>query len=132
MRRFYVLPKTVFYEYQPGREQDGLRYHHLMGESHYVDLGDSGYILLACDDFKHPDLEDAWHAHPEIARLHHPADAGNQSLGSLQNPSMAHKQFKQHHMDALKHIGVTQNHTVWDIHEIVRKIHPQVRLDHKY
>ena len=133
MRRFYIVQESVLHEMVSDRL---IPYHHLFvsaGGFHYINLGNSGQILLCCDDFKDSAAEAAWHAHPQVARLHHPANERNTSLSTLVNgPKSVGKQFKQKHADALAQIGVTPNHTVWDINTIVSKIHPLVRLDVEY
>lgn len=140
MRRFYVVPKTILHEpvIEGPREANGepIPHHHLFmccGGFHYIDLGDSGMILLSCDDFKDDTFEALWHAHPNVARLHHPVNHATTKLGALlTDKAHAHKKVKAHHLDALKHIGVTQDMTVWGVHKIASALHPQVKLDEEY
>ncbi len=140
MRRFYVVPKTILHDpcHAGPREATGepIPHHHLFmccGGFHYIDLGDSGMILLSCDDFKDETSEALWHAHPEVARLHHPVHHRTTPLHALHtDKAHAHKKVKKHHIDALKHIGVTPQDTVWDVHVKASALHPQVRLDSEY
>ena len=136
MRRFYVVPKSLFYEQLPGGDGGPHPYHDLFiscGGSHFINLGDSDMILLCCSAFGSEKDEDIWHAHPEVARLHHPVrEAATPLVHLLTKPEHAHKQFRPKHLDALAKIGVTPNHTVWDVHEITTKINRSVRLREEY
>lgn len=129
MRRFYVVKKSVLYEHIEGR---GVPYHDLFvsaGGAHYIDL-DGVHILLCCEEFRRADDETTWHAHPEVARVHHADHTG--PLKTLLHVDNSHKQFSDKHVEALKSIGVTGDHTVQDLSDIASKIHPLVCLRDKY
>jgi|SRR5579863_1701904 len=130
MQRFYIAPRSLLYE----RVHGDKRYHDLFtsaGGAHWIDL-DDGYVLLCCDEFDDPADEDYWHAHPEVARLHDHVASPHAPLADLLLKSHAHKQFGEHHLKALKSIGVHESHTVRDVSEIAGKLHPLVRLRNAY
>lgn len=130
MRRFYVVPKSVLYDPVPGRSD--VRHHDLFmsaGGAHWIDL-DGTHVLLCCGDFKRYGDEQAWHAHPEVARLHHPSS--DRPMSELHFPENAHKKFGHKHARALAKIGVFPRHTVKEVSAIASKIHPLVSLGEEY
>lgn len=134
MRRFYVVPKSVWQEpIELFGHKDVPRFtlFHPQTGSHYIDLED-GYILLSAD-FATEWAEEEWHSHTEVARLPHPTLEGHVKIADLvRDPQWAHKQFKPHHFEKLKALGVDETHTVWDLHQRAKAIHPLVRLSNVY
>ena len=130
MKRFYVLPVTVVHENIPGTSLPMHNLFHPRGCT-WLDLSD-GMILLCSDDFATEWHEDAWHAHPEVARLQHPTAEPKVTIGDLLKDDYADKQFKQKHVDALAAIGVTKSDTVWDVHRKAKAIHPAIHLSKPY
>jgi hypothetical protein len=129
MRRFYVTTKEAWLG---SSERDGNTFRHIdlfhpaVG-SHYIDLPD-GMILLSTD-FATETTEAIWHAHPEVARLPHPIYESGVKLNDLhQKAEHAHKQFRAHHLAALAAIGITGEHTIFDVHRIASAINPLVKL----
>lgn len=128
MRVWYIVPKDVWNGIID--PQHGLRGHDLMHGSSYVEL-DETHILLATD-FAQSNTwaEEQWHDHPEVARLAHPIHEANVPLSHLHlNAEHDHKQFKKHHHDRLKQaFGIEDHHTLWDLHERIKKHYPGIRL----
>jgi hypothetical protein len=80
---------------------------------------DDKHVLLIPNVPLTPQQEGVLHAHPEVARVHHPVHEGTQTFGDLLRNEK--KQFKQKHLDALKAIGITEQHTIKDLHDYVVK-----------
>jgi hypothetical protein len=142
MKRWYIVPKSVWEEDDPRISQP--RHAWLFGSS-YVELDDDH--LLACTDFAKDHHEEAWHDHPEIARLAHPQleqDLPIAHLVSGGGPGLqagvsgvnkyAHKQFKSHHFDKLKALcaqhghQLNDQHTLWDVHDVLIQHYPGLKL----
>jgi hypothetical protein len=88
-----------------------------------------GSLMLLSTDFRTEDPEAIWHAHPEVARLQHPALEGTITLDDLhQKPQHAHKQFRRRHLDALSVLGIRGHHTILDVHTLAKAKDPGCRL----
>lgn len=123
MRRLYVTHKSVWES--PIREGHPMRRHALFSAqtgSHYIDLAE-GYILLA-GAFDNEWAEEIWSTHPGVSVLPHPTMEGAMKIGD--------KVKNQVHLEALKSVGIQDQHTVWDAHEVSRKLHPLVRLSNVF
>lgn len=136
MRRFYVVPKSVWEEPIDFGGMMLPRYnlfHNGIG-SKGIHLDEEGNWLLLSTDFSSERAEQQWHAHPEVARLAHHTLEGDVSLADLyRKPRYAHKQFKQHHFEKLAaRFGIDETHTVWDLHDRARAIDPDCRLSNVY
>jgi hypothetical protein len=137
MRRFFVLNKAVWQEQiDHGGRQFAPRFCLFKNnESHYIDLTDDGMVLLAGELANEASAE-VWHAHPEIASLPHPTLEGNVTFDDvIHDAKHAHRQFKDAHLAALNShpaLKIDRQHTIWELHEQARKIHPLVRLTNIY
>ncbi len=137
MRRFFVLKKEVWGEsIDHGGGQFASRFCLFKNsESHYIDLTEDGFVLLA-GELANEACAEVWHAHPEIASMPHPTIEGNVTFDELLNhPKHVHRKFKDYHFAALNNhpaLKIEKTHTIWDLHDQARKIHPLVRLTNVY
>jgi hypothetical protein len=99
------------------------------GGAHWIDL-DGVHVLLCCDEFKRHGDEQAWHAHPDVARLHH--SSSDKPMSELHSAENAHKKFGEKHAKALAKVGILPHHTVKDVSDIASKLHPLVSLGEEY
>jgi hypothetical protein len=135
MRFFYMTDKWTW---DAKLFLDGKPFHMgiIFKSAHFIQLGDGTdehrHILLS-GELKSDDWGKHWHSHPLVARLPHPHLEATVPINHLTKDEWRHKNFQGHHFGSLeKHLGITEGHTVWDLHEIARKIHPEVRLDYRY
>jgi hypothetical protein len=130
MKRYYICPKSVLEEESMLLGQMQSR-HILFAGTQWIELSD-GHILL-CSDFRSEDAEELWHAHPEVARLAHPENEKHVPIGHLHaKPEHAHKKFKPHHLEKLKILGITEHHTVLDMHDLLKDKYPGMKLSSRY
>lgn len=135
MKRYYVTTHDVWAgdHYFAGKPKP--RWHLFKDRvSHYVDLGpadDPLRHILVSADFDNADHEAAWHGHPSVARLQHPASEAHVALSDLHSDAKwAHKRFTaDHHAVLTKALGLPADATLHEIHAAAIKLHPQVRLD---
>ena len=135
MKHYYVTHIDVWqgkHDFGDGRL--GKRFNLFPRGSHGFHLR-NGLLLLSVDFDEsqplHRSHQQIWHGHPEVARLHHPTLSADEPISHLHTlPRWAHKQFKPHHYDALRHmLKIEDHHTVWDVHQRAKQIHPLVILD---
>jgi hypothetical protein len=140
MRRFYILPKSVW----SGEIQTGTHtlpdsssqpvmlrvtqlFHPRIG-SHYIDL--PGGLVLMMTSFDHDErAEDLFHGHPEVAILPNPTIDGRKPLQA--HVGAPGYKFEQRHLDALiahATLGVSGTDSVLDVAHKAEAIHPEVRF----
>lgn len=132
MRLFYVTDKWTW---DAKLFLDGVPFHMgvMFNMAHFIQLeGDDKHILLS-GDLKEG-WEPHWHSHPLVARLPHPQYESSVPIHHLYTVvQLQHKNFCRCHYESIrKTLGLIDGHTVWDLHDLARKIHPEVRLDHRY
>lgn len=127
MKRLYVLPHAMFHGSHTTNNGANIKHTDLFHSTtggHYILL--TGGMILAALDFHDEAAEDYWHEHPEVAPLPHPTFEGNLPLqAAVDNPT---RNLQQHHLDALDHIGVLPTHSVLDVSNIAKTLHPLVRI----
>lgn len=101
MKTFYITTQQEF--------TNGAR--HFLS-AHYIDLP-NGNILLAANHRTSADKE-LWEARSTITLLPHP---------------LSGKQIGMEIAQKLSSIGALPNHTIWDVAELAKDIHPQMGLD---
>lgn len=132
MRRFYILPKSVWEsKIKVGEDGDigedimlDIRYlFHPQFGSHYLEL-DDGMILMVTNLSHSEWAEDTFHLHPEVAILPHPSTDGKMTMKEhiTRSPESGHK-FQQKHLDLLsKRFGIVETDNLFDV---VKKVkHP--------
>jgi hypothetical protein len=127
MKQFYIahsdlLRSTRFSDAFP---HPTVNLFHPVGGAHWVSLEDGWNLVAASVD--HSEFSEVeWGSHPNVAVLPHPVFEPTMKLSELLD-SKQHR-FTPAHQKALAAIGVTGDHTVWDVHRIARKLHPLCRL----
>lgn len=87
----------------------------------------AGMPILISTSLSHSEYsEEKWHSHPEVAILPHPTFEGTDKLSK--HVGNVVKKLKQKHMDALNTVGVLDTHTVFDVADKAKAIHPLVKL----
>lgn len=97
---------------------------------HALEGTDEPHILISTA-FLSETPEDAWHGHPSVAILPHPAFEGNEAL--TEHLGSIVKKFAQHHVDKLAAhptLGYHPDDTVLTLARKATALHPQVKLRH--
>ena len=108
MNLYYLTSKEVWSTHTHA-------FHPSLG-SHFIDLPDGRILLSAHFPLNHSSLE-IWEAKPGVEPLPHPVFEGTKKLAGK-------------HVDALKHLGVTAEHTVVHVARIAGEIMPTMKLRH--